>query len=90
MPPQQSRPDSARTLASFKKEVVALKQQVAKLTKAVEKIDDFWSYSRHGSDINRTATLLLHYNGLHTAVGGVVAGAAFALPLTQPIPGSRN
>ena len=38
MPPQQSRPDSARTLASFKKEVAALKQQVAKLTKAVEKL----------------------------------------------------
>lgn len=49
----------------------------------MKKIDDFWSYSRHGSDYARTALLLLHYNGLQTAVGGVIVAVVCAclLPL---------
>jgi len=53
------------------------------LTEAVERIDDFWSYSRHGPREDRIMMLILYYNGLPSAVAGFMAAAAVALVLPE-------
>jgi len=50
----------------------------AKYATDASKIDDFWSYSRHGNDTARTMMLLLHYNGLQSAAVGILTAVVGA------------
>ncbi|CAK0840391.1 unnamed protein product [Prorocentrum cordatum] len=50
----------------------------AEYATGANKIDDFWSYSRHGNDTAHTLMLLLHYNGLPSAVMGILAAVVGA------------
>ncbi|CAK0830968.1 unnamed protein product [Prorocentrum cordatum] len=61
----------------------------AKYATDASKIDDFWSYSRHGNDTARTITQLLHYNGLQSAAVGILTAVVGAclMPLDW-VPGS--